>query len=101
MTVPPEPADRNPPNDPCGPEETAGTRTGRSLFLLVGGVGVLAAGLVGYVVGTNASVSTVRVFGLLSLPGTGLALGLYAMGMAFLGLAALFLMVEVVSRQDR
>ncbi len=75
---------------------------GRRLFLLVAPVIVVLCGIVGALVGANAAErgAAVTVFGLVSLPPSGLVVGAFAAGVAVAVLVTLFGLVEVASRLD-
>lgn len=91
---------------------TAGTDTasayrtepgyGRRVLLAVGVAVVCTTGLIGYVAGTNNTgrVAAVELFGLVSVPTTGLAWATVGVALAAVGLAVLFGLVELASRFD-
>jgi hypothetical protein len=72
------------------------------VLLGLAGVIVLVSGGVGAIVGENAaeSAETVRLFGRLALPASGLAVGLFGAALAVVVLAALFALVELASRLE-
>lgn len=75
---------------------------GRRLFLLVAPVVVVLCGVVGALVGANAAErgAAVVVFGVLTLPASGLVVGAFAALLATVVLASLFGLVELASRLD-
>lgn len=77
-------------------------QTGRRLLLVLGGIVVLLAGVVGFFVGSNSAESspTFEVFSTLVLPTTPLSVALYGMLLAGLVMGGLFAAVEVASRYD-
>lgn len=74
--------------------------TGRRILLLVGASVVAVAGLIGFFVGTNNEVATFDAFGVVTLPGSGLAVAAYGVVLSGLALAVLFGLVELASRLE-
>jgi len=82
--------------------EGDGGVAGRRVLLLVGGLVVVDAALVGLFVGANGAENGARVivFGVFELPAAPAAVALYAGALAFALLAALFVAVETASRAE-
>ncbi|WP_396612580.1 hypothetical protein ACH9L7_04705 [Haloferax sp. S1W] len=75
---------------------------GRRVFLIVGVSVVLISGILGVFIGENGGqvADSVLLFGVLSLPTTPIAFGLYGIVISALVLAALFGLVEFASRLE-
>lgn len=76
---------------------------GRKLFLLAAPIVVVLCGVVGALVGGNAAQrgADVVAFGVVTLPASGIAVGVFAAGLAVVVLTALFGLVELASRLDQ
>ncbi|SEO83899.1 hypothetical protein SAMN04487948_105412 [Halogranum amylolyticum] len=77
-------------------------RTGRQVLLVVGGVVVGLAGLIGFFIGSNSAASspTFEVFETVALPTTPVSVALYGMLLTSIVLGGLFVAVEAASRYD-
>ena len=87
---------------PPGIEDPSDTVEGSGRPYLVGAAGVVTvfAAAAGYVVAANNAVGAVTVFGLVTLPGSPAAMGLYGAALSLLVLGVLFGLVGVASRFD-
>lgn len=87
------------PAETGGPAEVA---SGRRILLVVGGICVPLAALLGLFVGENGAttVSEVSVFGLVALPTTPLTMALYGAVVATVALVAAFSLISLASRFD-
>jgi hypothetical protein len=76
--------------------------SGQRLLLILAGVVVLLAGVIGFFVGSNSAESspTFEVFGTVALPTTPLSVTLYGMVLAAVVMGGLFAVVEFASRYD-
>jgi hypothetical protein len=76
--------------------------SGQRLLLILAGVVVILAGVIGFFVGSNSAEtsSTLEVFGTVALPTTPLSVTLYGMLLAAVFMGGLFAAVEFASRYD-
>ncbi|MFB6160486.1 MAG: hypothetical protein ABEJ61_04835 [Haloferacaceae archaeon] len=76
---------------------------GRNVILLFGAVAVVLGGVLGAVVGAQTAERGVAVvvFGTVTLPSSGLAVGLYGAGLGVVVVGTLFAAVRGASRLER
>jgi hypothetical protein len=93
-------SESRPRTDPTDDRTAAGY--GRRVLLTVGVGVVLTTGLIGFVVGSNNAgrVAAVDLFGLVTVPTTGVAWATVGIAVAAAGLSILFGLVEVASRLE-